>query len=85
LGKMSRRNIKPTIFHDDSRSSDAGSVAAAPRSKPRAKEPIKDPGPIRDNRGFDAQLNGVANTASKIPFLGADGEIQVREPPAFFS
>jgi len=79
---MSRRNVKPTTFHDDSRSSDAGSVAAAPaRSKPRAnKDPAKDFGPLRDTRG-DPQLNGVPTTNPKLPTLGPDGEIQVFSHP----
>lgn len=72
---MSRRNIKPTTFHDDSRSSDAGSVAAAPsRSKPRTlKDPAKDLASVRDNR-VDPQLNGIPTSAAKLAPLGLEGE-----------
>jgi hypothetical protein len=75
---MSRRNIKPTTFHDDSRSSDAGSVVAAPsRSKPRTnKESTKDLAPVRDNR-VDSQPNGIPTSNTKFAPLGPDGEIQV--------
>jgi hypothetical protein len=78
---MSRRNIKPTTFHDDSRSSDAGSVAAAPsRSKPRSvKDPAKDLAPARDNR-IDSQLNGIPTSAGKLAPLGPDGEVIVLLP-----
>jgi len=81
---MSRRNIKPTTFHDDSRSSDAGSVIAAPaRSKPRTiKDPSKDLPPQRDNRtAADPPLNGIPTSAAKLPTLGPDGEIQVPPTP----
>ena len=83
---MSRRNIKPTTFHDDSRSSDAGSVIAAPaRSKPRTiKDPSKDLAPLRDNRvAAEPPLNGIPTSAPKLPPLGPDGEIQVF-PPHFW-
>jgi hypothetical protein len=72
---MSRRNIKPTTFHDDSRSSDAGSVVAAPsRSKPRTvKDPAKDLASVRDNR-VDPQLNGIPTSAAKLAPLGLEGE-----------
>jgi hypothetical protein len=75
---MSRRNIKPTTFHDDSRSSDAGSVAAAPvRSKPRSvKDPAKDLLALQHSR-VDPQLNGNLASNAKAPPLGPDGEIQV--------
>jgi hypothetical protein len=75
---MSRRNIKPTTFHDDSRSSDAGSVAAAPsRSKPRTiKDPAKDLLALRDGR-VDPQVNNIPTSNVKVPQLGPDGEIQV--------
>jgi hypothetical protein len=78
LDRMSRRNIKPTTFHDDSRSSDAGSVVAAPRSKSRAKDPAKDAAPIRE-RVSQAEANALsALIGSKaVPFIGPDGEIQV--------
>lgn len=81
---MSRRNIKPTTFHDDSRSSDAGSVIAAPtRSKPRTiKDPSKDSPPQRDNRATaEGPLNGIPTSAAKLPPLGPDGEIQVPSLP----
>jgi hypothetical protein len=75
---MSRRNIKPTTFHDDSRSSDAGSVVAAPtRAKPRAaKDPAKDLLALQHSR-VDPQLNGNPPSNAKPPPLGPDGEIQV--------
>ena len=84
---MSRRNIKPTTFHDDSRSSDAGSVVAAPsRSKPRTvKDPAKDLATLRDNRGIDPQPNGVASSNGKLPPLGPDGEIQVNFFPNYYT
>ena len=76
---MSRRNIKPTTFHDDSRSSDAGSVVAAPsRPKPRTvKDPAKDLAPVRDNSRTDSQINGIPTSNAKLPPIGPDGEIQV--------
>jgi len=76
---MSRRNIKPTTFHDDSRSSDAGSVVTAPpRPKPRTiKDPTKDFPPLRDSRAVDPHPNGVQSSNAKLPPLGPDGEIQV--------
>jgi hypothetical protein len=75
---MSRRNIKPTTFHDDSRSSDTGSVVAAPsRSKQRnARDSAKDLLSLRDNK-VDSQQNGHVTSGVKQPVLGADGEIQV--------
>jgi hypothetical protein len=76
---MSRRNIKPTTFHDDSRSSDAGSVVTAPpRPKPRTiKDPVKEFPPLRDSRAVDPHPNGVQTSNAKLPPLGPDGEIQV--------
>lgn len=78
---MSRRNIKPTTFHDDSRSSDAGSVVAGPsRSKPRTvKDPAKDLAPLRDNRA-DSQINGIPTSAAKLAPLGPEGETIVIAP-----
>jgi len=83
---MSLRNIKPTTFHDDSRSSDAGSVVAAPaRPKPRTvKDPAKDVAPARDNGRTDSQLNGIPTSNAKLPPIGPDGEIQVCSPFPFF-
>ena len=77
--QMSRRNIKPTTFHDDSRSSDAGSVVAAPsRPKPRTfKDPAKDGAPLRDHNKIDLQVNGIPTSNAKLPPIGPDGEIQV--------
>lgn len=76
---MSRRNIKPTTFHDDSRSSDAGSVVAAPsRPKPRTvKDPAKDVPSARDNSRTDPQTGGIPTSNAKLPPIGPDGEIQV--------
>jgi hypothetical protein len=75
---MSRRNIKPTTFHDDSRSSDAGSVVAAPRSKPRAKDLAKDAAPVRE-RVSQAEANALSALigSKSAPFIGPDGEVQV--------
>ena len=76
--RMSRRNIKPTTFHDDSRSSDAGSVVAAPRSKPRAKDLAKDTAPVRE-RVSQAEANALSALigSKSAPFIGPDGEVQV--------
>jgi len=81
---MSRRNIKPTTFHDDSRSSDAGSVAAAPtRTKPRSvKDPAKDLLALQHSR-VDPQQNGHPGLNARPPPLGPDGEIQVCFPTYF--
>lgn len=83
---MSRRNIKPTTFHDDSRSSDAGSVVAAPsRPKPRTvKDPAKDIALARDNSRMDPQINGIPTSNAKLPPIGPDGEIQVFPLPSPF-
>jgi len=75
---MSRRVVKPTVFHDDSRSSDAGSVVAAPsRSKPRSnRDPAKDVFAAQNDK-LVAQQNGYAPASVKVTPLGPDGEIQV--------
>jgi hypothetical protein len=72
---MSRRNIKPTTFHDDSRSSDAGSVVAVPtRTKQRTvRDSAKDLLSLGGGK-YEHQQNGVA---AKQPLLGPDGEIMV--------
>jgi hypothetical protein len=79
---MSRRNIKPTTFHDDSRSSDAGSVVNAlpSRSKTRTnRDPAKDLLALREHR-VDVQLNnGMPSANIKPPPIGPDGEIQVHD------
>jgi hypothetical protein len=75
---MSRRTVKPTVFHDDSRSSDAGSVVAPPvRTKPRTnREPARDLLALQNDR-VSSQQNGYPNTGVKGPLLGPEGEIQV--------
>ena len=84
---MSRRAVKPTVFHDDSRSSDAGSVVAAPaRTKPRTnREPPKDLLGSQNDK-LASQQNGYANTGVKGPPVGPEGEIQVFSLlPTYFS
>jgi hypothetical protein len=83
---MSRRNIKPTTFHDDSRSSDAGSVvnAAPPRAKTRTvKDPARDLLALREHRVDPRLDNGIPPTLVKPPPIGPDGEIQVYNPSSF--
>ena len=75
---MSRRTVKPTVFHDDSRSSDAGSVAAAPsRSKPRNNRDAAKDLLAMHNEKVGVQQNGYPTSGVKGPPLGPEGEIQV--------